>query len=312
MRPIRKALLGNDVTVATAAHGNCATTKIALETLLASTEGDFELILVDDCSPDDTRSLFLEIRKAHPRTRIFAFDRNLEYTNSVNSILSHASGQWVLFLSNDIFATPAYFRELFLVAGSNPRFGIVRGCSNFVDNQLPSHNIAMPAGVDTVAKVGEFAETFAEAHHGRYAIDSFLTGDAFLVSRNVLNAIGTFDQGYDGYFADHDFGIRARNAGFDLVLAKGAFAFHQASANFGYLPVDLQENKLATRWNRVLAAWEIFKEKYGLPRMQAYSSVLDIPWDELSTAGIGADQIFCPPGDYSRYLVGEQESVAGS
>ena len=96
----RKIRLGADVTIGIAAHGNHEVTREALSHLFSSTEGEFELILVDDCSPDDgqTKRLFEQARAQHKNTRIFVFDRNHEYSGSVNAILSHAAGDWVYFL----------------------------------------------------------------------------------------------------------------------------------------------------------------------------------------------------------------------
>ncbi len=141
---IEKVHLGDDVTIAMSAYGNYQTTKYAIDAIFRSTQGDFELMLVNDCSPDDTLSLFLDTRDKYPHTKIISFDKNLEYSGSLNAILSHAAGDWILFLSNDIFITPAYLREIFHIARSNEEFGIVRGVSNFVDNGLETHNKAIP------------------------------------------------------------------------------------------------------------------------------------------------------------------------
>jgi hypothetical protein len=42
------------LSVGMAAHGNARTTRRALDSLFSSATGDFELVLVDDQSPDDT------------------------------------------------------------------------------------------------------------------------------------------------------------------------------------------------------------------------------------------------------------------
>ena len=135
--------VGPELTIGMSAYGNEGTTRHALQCLERSIKGDYELILVDDCSPDGGAvfNLFIEFGNRHKRTRVFRFGRNLEYSGSLNAILSHATGDEILFLSNDIFATEPYLRELTAVARSNDRYGIIRGCSNFVDNQRPTHNV---------------------------------------------------------------------------------------------------------------------------------------------------------------------------
>jgi len=298
--------LNSDVTIGMSAYGNYQTTLIALTSLFLSVEGDFELILVDDCSPDDTLSLFLETRRKHPFTKVFSFEKNLEYSGSLNAILSHAQGKWVLFLSNDIFITPGYLREIFGAAKLYSDFGIIRGCSNFVDNGgIKTHNIPVPEQVENLEKLAAFAETVAGEYHGQYLLDEFLTGDAFLVNREVLNKIGTFDPLFYGYFADHDFGIRAQIANFKLALARGAFAFHQRSANFEYLSQDQQMNKVNRRWSLIHENWERFKLKYGLPDRpyEPAETIPFMPWNRLSEAEFDPALHYCAPGDYTQYLL---------
>ena len=177
-------VLGEDVSIATAAHGNAATTRNCLDSLFRSACGAYELILVDDCSPDGgaTRSLFCAAQRHHSNTTLFSFTENLEYSGSLRAILSHARGQWVFFISNDIFVTPLYLRMLLDVATENPRLGIVRGSSNFVDNGFSSHNLPAPP-ITTLQDLFEAGGEIAAAHGESWEPDPFLVGDAFLVTR---------------------------------------------------------------------------------------------------------------------------------
>src|SRR3990167_4124559 len=299
---IERICLGDDVTIGMSAFGNYATTKEALNALFSSAEGEFELLLVNDCSPDNTLSLFLETKRLHPPTKVLSFDRNLEYSGSLDAIFSHAGGRWVLFLSNDIIVTPAYLRELFEIAKSDPVFGIVRGCSNFVDNERETHNIKLQAPVMSYEQLAIFAEEHASRFHGQFLTDDYLTGDAFLVSRALLDKIGTLDPMFFGYFADHDFGIRARIAGFKLVLARAAFAFHKRDANFTYLPEQLRNQKMTLRWMRIFENWARFKLKYGLPVEQPYSSLNHLNWEALCQRPFSPEAYYVPPRDYSKYF----------
>ncbi len=301
--------LGEDVSIATAAHGNAVTTRVCLDALLQSVTGDFELILIDDCSLDAgaTRALFLETRRRHPHTRVFSFADNLEYSGSLNAILSHARGRWVFFVSNDIFITPHYVRMLLAAARANPRAGILRGSSNFVDNGMTSHNFLLPKPVHSLADIVQTGALFAERFGAAVQPDPFLVGDAFLVSRAVIDRIGTLDPWFYGYFADSDYGLRAQVAGFELALVRGAFAFHRRDANFGYLPEAQQKAKLDRRWNRVIENWARFKLKWGLPVALPYHETIgQLAWDRLAADARPFDQQrhFSAPGDYSRYLVG--------
>jgi GT2 family glycosyltransferase len=290
-----------NLTIGMSAYGNAGTTKEALDCLQRSVEGDYEAILVDDCSPDggDVLRVFKDFKRHHPRTRIFRFDSNLEYSGSLNAILSHASGDEILFLSNDIYASPAYVRELLYVARSNPRFGIVRGCSNYVDNGKATHNVSPPV-IKSFEEHLDFTEQIERKFHGLTLIDDYLVGDAFLIKRAVLERIGTLDPLFFGYFADTDLGLRTQVAGFDLVLARGAYAGHKRDANFHYLPPAERQTKHQRRWYRIIENWARFKMKYELPVDLLYTDPNVIPWQQLQMKfASGREKV--KPGDYGAF-----------
>ena len=104
-----------------------------------------------------------------------------------------------------------------------------------------------------------------------------------------------------GYFSDHDFGIRLRKAGYRLLVAKGAFAYHQRHSNFKYLDEISRKNKLNTRWARVFENWARFKIKYSLPVDLMYASINYVPWDKLSEKS--KEKKFIKKIDYSKFLL---------
>ncbi|HEY3308660.1 MAG TPA: glycosyltransferase [Desulfuromonadaceae bacterium] len=297
-----RLLLSSEVTIGISAHGNHETTLKALNALFLSVEGDYELILVDDCSQDQTPDLFCKAADYHANTKIFSFDKNLEYSGSLNAILSHAGGKYIIFISNDIIVSPTYIYKLLEVAQHADEFGIVRGCSNFVDNGFPEHNITPDWELTSFEQIFSFAEEINRRQGDELGFEDFLTGDAFLVSRKVIDAIGTMDPFFYGYFADHDFGIRARKADFKLVLARGAFAVHHNTANFDYLDQTERKTKKSRRWARVYENWARFKIKYDLPVEQAYEGVRLIPWKKMIEA-TSAGELFQAPGCYTSHLI---------
>jgi O-antigen biosynthesis protein len=297
-------LLDKSVTIAVAAHGNVQASRTCLEAIFQSVKGPFELLLIDDMSPDQgaTRQLFCDYQKRHPRTTVFYFTENLEYTGSVNAALSHATGKYIFFLSNDIYVTPPYFAKLLYLASTNPA-AIWRGSSNFVDNAMANHNLASGIEIRTLEDIFKEAYVIANTYKNAVYPHPQLVGDAFLTVREVINTIGTFDPIFYGYFGDQDFGLRARIAGFPLRLAQGAYAYHDKNINFTYLPEDEKKLKLERRWMRVYENWARFKMKYGLPVALSYISPTDVPWEELATRAFSKDLHYASPADYSRFIV---------
>ncbi len=293
--------LGADISIGMAAHGNSRTTRMALDALFSSAGGEFELLLVDDKSPDDTLEVFREASRWHRNTRVFSFTRNLDYCESVNAFLSHARGATLLFLSNDIFASPAYLRELLGSAASHPDCGILRGCSNFVDKGSALHMVDAP-DCETREAYFAFAEEIAGRHRGEGLRDErFLVGDAFLAKRAVLEKIGTFDTRFVGYFGDVDFGLRAQIAGFRVVLERRAFAFHQKHGNIAVLPAAQQQERWQRRRRLVNAAAEAFMDKYAITLEEG--GIDNVPWRELAQRRFDPSAHYTAPKDYSEFLL---------
>jgi GT2 family glycosyltransferase len=291
------------ITIGVAAYGNVETSKICLNKIFESIKDNFELILVDDCSPDKnkTKDFFLSVKNRHANTKVFSFDKNKEYTESVNCILCHATGKKILFVSNDVHITPYYLRTIMDISKKIPNFGTIRGVSNFVDNGSKLHNIDIKNEIKNIDQINEFSKKIYEDKRLSFFEEKFLTGDVFLVNRKSLEDIGYFDNFFFGYFSDHDFGIRLRKAGYKLLVAKGAFAYHQRHSNFKYLDEISRKNKLNTRWARVFENWARFKIKYSLPVDLMYARINYVPWDKLSEKK--KKKKFIKKIDYSKFLL---------
>jgi len=298
-----KFIINEKLTIGVASFGNIKTTEICINNILNSIEGNFELILVEDFSHERDKiiNFYQSIKKNIPNTKVFNFDRNLSYTNSVNCILSHATGKKVLFVSNDVFINRYYIEEVLKISNLSKKIGIVRGVSNFVDNGLQTHNAVIDGSPKTITDedIISTAKKIFETNSGKYLEDKYLTGDIFLVNREILDNVGFYDTNtFTGYFSDHDFSSRAISSGYLCVLAKGAFAFHHQDINFNYLqdPEKVQ-NKKVQRFQQVFENWARFKIKYSLPHDLNYNGINDIPWEKT----FDKKTKYIDKVDYSKY-----------
>lgn len=300
---MNKFIINEKITVGVAAYGNIEASKICLDKIFESIQGDFELILVDDCSPDknQTKNFFLSVKNRHANTKVFSFNKNKEYSESVNCILSHASCEKILFVSNDVFISPCYLKSILAISKKSTNFGTIRGVSNFVDNGSKLHNVDTKNKIENLNQINEFSEKIYENKKLSFFEEKFLTGDIFLVNGKALKDIGYFDNYFYGYFSDHDFGIRLRRSGYKLLVSEGAFAYHQKHSNFAYLDESSRKQKLNTRWARVFENWARFKNKYSLPVDLMYTGINEIPWDELSK--VSNEKKFVNKINYSKFLL---------
>ena len=73
----------------------------AVESVLAQTMQDWEMLIIDDCSSDNTYDCMEKLAQRDKRIRIF---RNIQNTGAAatrNYGIRQAKGQWIAFLDSD-------------------------------------------------------------------------------------------------------------------------------------------------------------------------------------------------------------------
>lgn len=94
-----------------------------MESVFKQTYSDWELIIVDDNSSDNT----VELARKYSDTRIHLFQnpRNLGLNANWNHTIAKANGEWVMLLGHDDFLYPQCLERLALVADNYEHLGII-------------------------------------------------------------------------------------------------------------------------------------------------------------------------------------------
>src|SRR5262245_22896079 len=97
---------------------------------------DFELLLIDDGSPDDSWSMIVQACEQDPRVKGLQLSRNFGHHPSITAGLAHAGGRYVVVMDSDLQDDPEYIRDLYRKAldgfdivfarKHTRRFGLVR------------------------------------------------------------------------------------------------------------------------------------------------------------------------------------------
>lgn len=96
------------VSIITPAYKYRNTIEETYKSVLAQTFFDWEWIVVDDCSPDDSFSHIKELTKDEPRVTILQSPKNGGTAVARNIGLKHASGRYITFLDADDLLDPNY------------------------------------------------------------------------------------------------------------------------------------------------------------------------------------------------------------
>ena len=79
----------------------------SIKSVQAQTYQNWELIIVDDCSEDETISIVLDIKKKDSRISLYQNGFNSGAAVSRNAALKYARGRWIAFLDSDDLWEPA-------------------------------------------------------------------------------------------------------------------------------------------------------------------------------------------------------------
>ena len=92
----------------------------SIESIWAQTEQDFELIVIDNGSTDES----LAIARSYigrARYTLIENDRNTGFSHAVNQGIAIAKGEYMALFNNDAFAEPTWLAELLRTAEADPR-----------------------------------------------------------------------------------------------------------------------------------------------------------------------------------------------
>lgn len=97
----------------------------AIESVLRQTYSDFELLVIDDCSTDETIAVVRSIDNV--RIRIVQNEKNVGLAENLNRGLSHINTEYVARMDGDDIAEPFWLEREVTVLDSHPEIGICSG-----------------------------------------------------------------------------------------------------------------------------------------------------------------------------------------
>lgn len=130
-----------------------------LDSILAQTFTDFELLLIDDGSPDRSGEICEAYAKKDTRIRVL-HQQNGGVGRARNTGLDHARGQYVVFVDSDDWALPDYLRDLYHDVCKHAGVGLIIHGAHMVSSQNePLKDFLFP---DVYLPYQRFGEAFTE------------------------------------------------------------------------------------------------------------------------------------------------------
>ena len=116
-------------------HNGGKTLSRAIDSILEQTYGDFELLICDDCSSDDTCQIIEDYKTKDKRIVLIKNNVNYGLATSLNNCVQIASGKYIARMDDDDVSHPERFEVQNEFLDSHPEFAIVGSCRRTFDNQ---------------------------------------------------------------------------------------------------------------------------------------------------------------------------------
>jgi GT2 family glycosyltransferase len=221
-------------------YGRLGYTIQCLQAISDTTTGAFEVIVVDDGSPENPCSWLAGI----PHLRFLRREHNGGFAVACNEGAGIARGDWLLFLNNDTIPQPGWLQRLLEDAGENPGTGAVGARLVY-----PATGSIQHAGV-------EFDDSGLPHHPHRYESGSApaatsprdcpaVTGACLLTPTSVFNALGMFDEGYVNGVEDIDYCLRLAEAGHRIRYCGPSLVGHYESLTRDRVDREANDRNLA-------------------------------------------------------------------
>lgn len=223
-------MIGKKVSIIILTYNNLHFTVECIKSIRTFTnEGEYEIIVVDNNSTDETRKWL----KDQKDIKYILNDKNEGFPKGVNIGINATDGTTdILMLNNDTIVTPNWLEGLKRALYSGENIGAVGAVSNSVANQQD-----IQAAYKNIDEMLAFAVERNQLYEKVWENKVLLIGFCFLVKREVVNKVGVLDEIYTpGNYEDCDYSLRIIEEGYKLLLCHDVFIHHAGSATFRAFP----------------------------------------------------------------------------
>ncbi|HFG2018653.1 TPA: glycosyltransferase family 2 protein [Vibrio cholerae] len=169
----------------------------AIDSIVNQDKVTSEIIIIDDCSSDNTYDICLRIKEKYNNITLLKNDINLKICKSLNKALKYATGDYIARIDGDDLAQPSRLNTQidYLLSNDLDLVGCQMIAIDEAGNQLAKGS--MPIGIDKVKAASKFASPIAHI---------------WLAKREVYETLNGYRE--IPYAEDYDFILRALDKGF--------------------------------------------------------------------------------------------------
>ena len=215
-----------------------------LDQLLAQDYANYEIVIVDDGSQDDTVKVAERVSTRGELT-IVRSPRNRGCPHARNLGLRQAKGEIVAFIDADGYAAPSWLRHVVDAFAADTTIGAVASTVFFDANPLVINGAGGIVNRQGWAADLSMNESYEAAEIAAEAL--YPMGCGMALRRSAVERVGPFDDRILNYYDDVDYGVRLWRAGYRVLVASDAWIDH----GFGGAGGDSDHKRLLCERHRM-------------------------------------------------------------
>lgn len=201
--------------------------------LKAKNETPFEVVVIDDCSPDQFLKDALKSLAEQKQITLIINNENLGFVKSVNIGMKLHPDRDVILLNSDTLVPDYWINRLRRAAYSSKSVATVTPFSNratILSLPIPNYDNNLP----DVLSYHQLDAICRKVNAEKYIEIPTVIGFCMYIKRECLREIGYFDEDrFDkGYREENDFCVRASVVGWKYLACLDLFVFHHGSLSF--------------------------------------------------------------------------------
>ncbi len=205
-----------------------------LDSVFNQTFQDFNLLLIDNGSTDDTVDI---INEKYPQLRVVRHKQNLGFSKAHNQAIHWNKAEYALILNQDVILAPDYLEKIIAYLDANPKVGSAAGkILRWQDQQQTKYIDSLGFKISRNHKVVDWGA--GEQDEGQYDVITEMFGVSGAVPiyrRAALESVQYgqefFDEDFFSYKEDVDMAYRLRYNGWQAFCVPSAIAYHDRTVS---------------------------------------------------------------------------------